>query len=308
MKWFKNATIYKFTRPFTAVNPTFETTLSTFEFRPCAASAAQSFGWTPPLGKQGNMVTHPIKNNFLICARKEEKLLPAFVVKDAVAQRVAAKESQTGKPVERATRLALKDDVMAELLPKAFSRITDIQVLIMPVQGLLIVDTANSTKAEEVLALLRKSLGSLAVVPLSSSNCRPIYMALTEWVKTEAPHPFDKRERAEFENLENASVMRCANQDLEANEIHALLDSCKVVKKMEMEYSDQLIFQVNQAGTLSNLKFSTQLKAFNAERVNDDENDLARIDADCHLMSNVLVDCINELYQAINKDHDEAAA
>ena len=78
--WFKNLSVYRFTRPFELTAEQLETQLETCAFTPCGSQDISKFGWVKPLGKFGSMLTHSAQGNILICARKEGKLLPtAFV-------------------------------------------------------------------------------------------------------------------------------------------------------------------------------------------------------------------------------------
>lgn len=75
----------------------------------------------------------------------------------------------------------MKDEVLHCLLPRAFSRFNQTFMWIDTVNDLIMVDAASAKRAEDILALLRKSLGSLPVVPLTLKN--QIELTLTEWVR-----------------------------------------------------------------------------------------------------------------------------
>ena len=99
----------------------------------------------------------------MMCACREEKILPASVVSEIVAERAAEIEDEQGRSLGRKERERLRDEVIHELMPRAFSRSIRTYAYIDPRQGYLVVDVASTKKVEDLLSLLRESLGSLSV-------------------------------------------------------------------------------------------------------------------------------------------------
>ena len=80
--WFKNLQIYRFTRPFEQDADALEKLLDGMAFTPCGSQDISKFGWVAPLGRGTQALVHEAAGQLLLCARKEEKMLPSSVVKD----------------------------------------------------------------------------------------------------------------------------------------------------------------------------------------------------------------------------------
>ena len=71
--------------------------LSEHPFTPCKSTEQSHFGWVNALGKHGNNFVHAANGSFLLCARKEEKMLPAPVIKEMLEERCAKLEEEQGR-------------------------------------------------------------------------------------------------------------------------------------------------------------------------------------------------------------------
>ena len=302
--WFKNLQIYRFTRPFEHTIEALENTLTDFEFAPCGSQDVSKFGWVKPLGKFGHTLTHGADGNILLCVKKEEKMLPGPVIKDMVEEKALALEEAQGRALKKKEKDALKEDIIMELLPRAFSRTSQTFAWISPKSDLLVVDASSAKKAEELIALLRKCLGSLPVVPLSLTT--PPELTMTDWLNEgNIPAGFNIEDEAELRSaLEHGGIIRCKQQDLTAEEIKAHLDADKLVTKLALNWQENVSFILGEDMGVKRVKFSDVLREENEDVDGDDF--AARFDADFALMTGELEAFIPALVEALGGEDKKA--
>lgn len=287
MFWFKNAIIYQLTKQIDFEN--IEKQLKECEFTPCGSADVSHFGWSAPLVTNGDLA-HQADGKILLIAKREEKILPVEVVNRELIKRITALEEKEQRKLKKVERLSLKDDVIATLLPQAFSRIKTTALYIDTMKQLIFVDAASSKTAEDALALLRKSLGSLPVVPLAF-NCAPCEV-MTKWVTDTVPDWLILREEVEIREKADLGVIHCKQKDIEDEEIIELAKNGSV-SKLALEWENNLKFILVEDGTLKRLKFDDNITEKNDDIVKEDVT--ARFDADFVLMVNVLSETVDGL-------------
>nr|WP_279162277.1 recombination-associated protein RdgC [Plesiomonas shigelloides] len=297
MLWFKNLMVYRFTRTIDLPVETLEKQQADFAFTPCGSQDMAKFGWVMPLGRDSSAFTHTTQGHILLCARKEEKILPGTVIKEAVNAKVAKLEAEQQRKLKKTEKDTIKDEVLHSLLPRAFSKTSQTQAWINPQAGLIMIDAASAKRAEDLLALLRKTIGSLPVVPLSVQ--KPIELTLTEWVRSgDVPTGFSLLEEAELKSvLEDGGVIRCKQQNLVCDEIAAHIEAQKLVTKLALDWQDRISFMLCEDGSLKRLKFADELREQNDDIDRDDP--AQRFDADFSLMTAELAALITQLTDAL---------
>ncbi|AMG57686.1 recombination-associated protein RdgC [Pantoea agglomerans] len=297
MLWFKNMMVYRLNRDIPLSADEMEKQLDAFTFSPCGSQDMSKTGWVPPMGNRSDALTHENKGQIVICARKEEKILPSPVVKQALEAKIDKLESEQSRKLKKTEKDSLKDEVLHSLLPRAFSRFSQTYLWIDTVNNLIMVDCASAKKAEDTLALLRKSLGSLPVVPLTLEN--PIELTLTQWVRSgDLPAGFALMDEAELKALlEDGGVIRCKKQDLVCDEIANHIEAGKVVTKLALDWQERIQFVLADDGSVKRLKFSDTLRDQNDDI--DREDFAQRFDADFILMTSELAALTSNLVEAL---------
>jgi len=296
--WFKNLYFFTFTRPFELSEDQLEKHLAEHLFTPCGSTEQSHFGWVNALGKHGQSTVHSANGNFLICARKEEKILPAPVIKDMIEAKVAQLEVEQARSATKKEREQFKEDIIFELLPRAFSRVTDTHAYINAEHNLIVVNSGSRGKAEDLLALLRKVIGTLPVTSVSPETAPDELM--TDWLNEKSiGDNFTLGMEAEFHALgDDGAVVRVKNQDLDSDEIKTHLDADKYVVKLALEWDEAMSFILCDDLAIKRLKFFDVLQEQNDDIDSDDV--VAKIDADFALMAGEINRLINDLLSEFN--------
>ncbi|MCU7905535.1 MAG: recombination-associated protein RdgC [Candidatus Thiodiazotropha sp. (ex Epidulcina cf. delphinae)] len=253
--WFKNLRVYLFQQPFNLSQEALAGMFESKRFQSCGSQDPMSLGWDAPLGRQAEGLVHEVGGCQIICARLEEKLLPAAVVNEIVEEKATSVEQEEGRKVTRRERSELRDDVFHQLLPKAFSRYTRQYAMIDKQQGWILVDAAAANKAEMVISLLRETVGSLPVKPLEVESA-PAWV-MTEWLKSPGQYKdFTLLDSCELKDRsDESSILRCKGQDLTADEIMGHLSAGKEVVKLAVEWDERLSCMIESDLSIKRLRF-----------------------------------------------------
>ena len=303
--WFRNARVFRFTKPFDISAEELEEKLQADAFKPCGPQETSRQGWVPPLGKHGEQLVHSAHGYHLIALRKEEKILPGPVVKEAVEEKAEAIEFEQGRKVRRKEKDEIKEQVMLEMLPQAFSKNRRCFAYLAPQDGVLVVDAGSAKQAEDLASTLRKSLGSLPVRPPAVEQA-PAF-TFTGWLNESVDLPGKVVLGSECElkdPSEDGGVVRCKGLDLKADEIRNHLDAGMQVTKLSLTWDDNVSFVLDEELGIRRLKFGETLQ----DQLDDVDVDdtVAKFDAAFTLMTLELSRLIPGLLEALGGEDRSA--
>lgn len=296
--WFKNIHFYRLNEQFSIDAQSLEQQLAEHRFRPCSSQESSTFGWVSPMGKDAEQLVFAHERCLLICAQREEKILPAAVINDHLNERIEAIELKEDRKVRRKEKLALKDDITFELLPRAFSRYQTTRAYLDLSKQLLIIDAASAKKAEDLCSLLRETLGSLPIrLPVTQTAPAAV---MTQWLQTPDTRPQGLALGQDTELREpqpEGAVLRCRQQDLDTEEISTHLSAGKQAIKLAVDYNNRLTCVLQDDLSIKRLRF-TDLVTDKAEEMAEGDAQ-ALFEADFSLMSLELAAFIPALLEAM---------
>lgn len=299
--WFKNLRLYRLTEQWTLTPEELNSALGENSFNPCGSLDLLRYGWVPPLGRHSDQFVHATNGYIMICAKKQEKILPAAVVNEQLEEKAVAISEAESRNVSRKERQTLKDEIIFSLLPKAFTKSSLDFAYIAPQENLIVVNASSAKRAEDLLSALREALGSLRAIPVAPKNIPT--QTMTHWLRDgQLPHDFQLGEECELQAGKDGRVIRCKNQDLHADEIRSHLDSGMFVNKVAISWKEAIHCILDDQLAVKRLKFEDKIQ----EQANDRNPDskAEQFDADFAIMTLELKGFIAALLDAFGGEDD----
>lgn len=237
--WFRNLQLYRLPTDWDMTADRLSEQLGRLVFQPCGSQDLATQGWTSPVQDQ---LIFSVDGQWMIALGVEQRLLPSSVIKQVAEDRAEELEAQQGFKPGRKQMKELKEAVMQELLPRAFTRRRKVYAWIDPKAGYLAVDSSSRSAAEPLIETLHKALDEL---PLKLVNTeRSPAAAMTDWLAAgEAPGAFTIDQDCELRAItDEASAVRYVRHSLDGNEIREHIASGKQVSKLALTFDDRLSF------------------------------------------------------------------
>lgn len=252
--WFKQLSIYPLNKENLPDLDTLADKLNDAAFKPCMGLDWDSIGFASPVSFSPEMV-FPAQNTWRIALKKEEKVLPAAVVRDILDEKINEIREIEGRNVGRKEKMELKETITDDLLPRAFTKSGKTEAIIDTQHGLLLINQANSNRAEMLLTKLRDALGGLeAKLPRTQQSPGSL---MTEWLLNgAAAGHFELDSDCELKGLGDAApVVRISHQDLTAEEVINLVKNGKIVTQLGLCWQDRVRFVLTQDFTFKRIQF-----------------------------------------------------
>ncbi len=303
--FFKNARMFRFTRPVAIKPEDLEAMLAEDAFKPCGPQEVSRQGWVPPLGKHSDQLVHAANGCLLICLQRQEKILPGPVVKEFVEERCEAIEVEQGRKVRRKEKDEIREQVLLETLPHAFPRNKRTFAYLNPAEGYMVVDAATAKAAEDLASTLRKSLGSLPVRPIAMEQS-PAF-TFTGWLSESIEPPVTIVFGTDCwleDPSEDGGKVTARGVDLKSEEVRNHLEASMQVTRLAMTWDDNVSFMLDEDLGITRLKFGETLH----EQLDDIDADdaAAKFDAAFSLMTLEFSRMIPELLEALGGEDRSA--
>ncbi|CAB3867985.1 Recombination-associated protein RdgC [Achromobacter mucicolens] len=291
--WFRNLKIYRLSAPLSDYAEKLQTGLKRHAFQSGNNLEMQSLGWIAP--REGGELAHPVAGQFLLCLRAEKKLLPPSVIAQVAKARAEEIEEQQGYKPGRKEMKEIKERVTDELLPRAFSVYRDTRVWIDPVNRWLVIDTASSAKADEVIGLLAKTVDPFPLENLYVAQSPA--SAMTGWLaEDEAPSNFTIDQDTELRSSgESGAAVRYVKHSIDAEDARRHIQSGKQCTRLAMTWADRVSFVLTEGLDIRRVSPLDVLKEGADYSQNDDE----KFNSDMVLMTGELAKLLAELVEAL---------
>lgn len=251
--FFRNLTFFRF--PASLNIDDLDAGLVDFALKPVGAMELSSRGFVSPFGRSEDALSHRIGDAVWLAAGSEDKVLPGSVVNDLLQRKLAEIEDKEGRRLGGRARKRLKDDLVHDLLPRAFVKPGRTDAMLDLAHGFIAVDSASRKNAEEVVSDVRQALGSFPALPLNAEVAPR--SVLTGWIAGEPlPDGLSLGDECELRDpVTGGGTVKVTSMELQGDEIAKHLEAGKQVTRLALALDGHVSFVLCDDLIVRKLKF-----------------------------------------------------
>lgn len=294
--------VYRIGPAWSATVEQIEDNLDKQRFAPCGATQEQSIGWVEPRGIPNAPLIEAIGGHWMLKLQIENKMVPASVIKRKAEEVTAHIEATEGRKPGKKERSEIRDNVLLELLPMAFTKESSVLVWIDPKARLLVLNAGSQGRADTVMTCLMEAVPGLTVELLQTTVSPTV--AMSDWLVTrEAPAGFSIDRECELKSTdENKATVRYAKHPLDIDEVQQHIETGKVPTKLAMSWEGRVSFLLTDALQLKKVNFLEGV----FEKTSTEKED--KFDADMAITTGELGKLIPDLLEALGGELVPGAA
>lgn len=308
--WFKNLFLYRLNSQWNIDLEDFNLQLNRVKFSACSALQTQSIGFIPPVKHKEkdkdkenpenveNLVysVSPQNNQqfWLIAVATEQRLLPASVVKQEIEERSEKIYEEQGYYPSRRVMKELKEQIIAEFLPRAFTRKKTTHAWFDIKNGWFVVDAASPSKADELVGVLADALDDFPLKPVYTEKSAVAVMTeclLAGGIADENLSEIFTLDRdCELKSpTEERQTVRYVRHPLEGKEIAAEikshLKSGKLPTRLAFTFDNRISFVLTDKSEIKRIIYLDSILAESEQNADSATDEVERFNADFSLMS-----------------------
>lgn len=239
-----------------------EEVLQAARFVPCGPIQPESHGWVPPRGNKSIALLESVGGQVILNLCTEKRALPASAVKAALDERIEKFKQETGmERVGAKTKKEFKEEVVLDLLPRAFTKRSSTLLWIDIANRLLVVGTGSLTGADKIVTCLTEALsevpGSLPAISFKPVQTNMSAAAsMSHWLASrEAPLNFTVDRDCELKTPdEQKSTVRYSRHTLEIDEVPQHIAAGKVPTQLALTWNDRLSFVLTETAQMKKIQ------------------------------------------------------
>ena len=281
-------------------------------FVPCGPTQPESSGWVAPRGNKSKVLAEVVGGHLILRLCTEKRAVPASAVKAAVEERVERYKTETGNErVPAKVKKEFKEEVLLDLLPRAFSKRVTTLLWLDPKAKMLVVDAGSLAAADRIVSTLIAALldvpggGPALDLQMVHTQTSPA-ASMAHWLSTrEAPWHFTVDRDCELKAPdEQKSSVRYARHTLDIDEVAQHIAAGKVPTQLALTWNERVSLMLTEAGQIRRLKMlDVVLKEAEDGKGKDDDN----FDANAAILTGELSQLIPDLLEALGGEQAQAA-
>lgn len=244
---FRNVTLFQF--PTACHLDKLPWSLDDCALKPVGPLELSSRGFVSPYGRGDDRLVAAQGHAAWFTVGGEDRMLPGSVVNDLLAKKLEAIEKAEGRKPGGRTRKRIKDELITDLLPRAFVKPSRVDAVLLFDLGLLAIDTSSRKVAESVVSEIRRCLGSFPALPLNAEL--PPRAVLTSWLGGSefyaAPESLDYGDEATLSDpVDRGATVKLARQELTSQEVTKHLEAGKQCTRLALTLDDHVSFTLGE--------------------------------------------------------------